>query len=189
MLKLKNISKSFNDKVIFKNFSFDFPENGIILINGASGIGKTTLLKIIAGLETADSGEIIKSGSIVLMFQEDRLLEWLNAGENISCVIKAKAPQRSARTTELLALVGLDGEQKKEIYQLSGGMKRRIAFARALATNPDILLLDEPFTGLDENSASVLTKLILDFSKEHLVVLVTHTVGEIEKIANSVISL
>jgi len=189
VLKLKNLSKSFGDKVVLSGFSYDFPKSGVVCIKGASGCGKTTLLRIISGLETADSGEVKCGGVLSYLFQEDRLLNWLTAIENVSCVMSGKSSERREKAAQLLSLVGLAGNENEQIGHLSGGMKRRVAFARALATNPDILLLDEPFNGLDDLTRSVLSKLVLQFSENHLVLLVTHDSEDIETLANSVIAL
>lgn len=187
MLKLKNVCKSFGDKVILKDFSYDFKESGLVLIKGPSGCGKTTLLRLIAGLEKKDSGEILTDSVISLLFQEDRLLPWLSAIENVSCVTPKKSAEKKRVAKELLSLVGLDGEENERIENLSGGMKRRVAFARALALCPDVLLLDEPFNGLDSDTKQKLIDITLSFSKEHLVIMVTHDSDDI-KLAQEVIS-
>ena len=189
MLKASNISKSFGDKKVLENFSYDFGEKGIVCISGASGCGKTTLLRIISGLEKSDNGDILLSGTVSFMFQEDRLLPWLSALENVACVIPLKSAERKAKALELLALVGLEGNENEQIPNLSGGMKRRVAFARAIALNPDILLLDEAFTGLDDENRKKLSSLVSDYGKEHLVVMVTHDSEDIENLADRVIAL
>ncbi len=188
MLTLDSVSKSFGDKIILKDFSYNFPKSGIVCITAPSGRGKTTLLRLIAGLEKADSGEILSISIISLLFQEDRLLPWLTAVENISCVIQQKSTDKEKIAIELLSLVGLKGNENEKIENLSGGMKRRVAFARALALYPDILLLDEPFSGLDDKTKALLVQIIQDFSKEKLVLLVTHDKNDL-KLADEVISL
>ncbi len=188
MLEIKSISKSFGDKVIFENASFSFPSCGIFCINGVSGRGKTTLLKMIAGIEKPDSGSIAKSGSVSLMFQEDRLLPWLTVYENIACVMPKKDKNKRGKIEALLCDLGLCGAEAEMPENLSGGMKRRVAFARALFLSPDILLLDEPFVGLDSDTKSLLVEKIKKYSKQHLVLLVTHSVEE-QKLADEVISL
>ncbi len=189
MLKLRNIYKSFGDKHIFKDFSYDFKKHGIVCITGASGRGKTTLLRIISGLEKADSGKVIKNGVISFLFQEDRLLPWLSACENITCVMRGKSADKTKTAKELLYHVGLAGNENEYPRNLSGGMKRRVAFARALALSPDILLLDEPFTGLDNDTRTVLARMIRAFSKEHLVLMVTHDNNDTQTLADEVIAL
>ena len=189
MLKLSNVSKSFGDKKVLENFSYDFGDKGIVCISGASGCGKTTLLRIISGLEKSDNGDILISGTVSFMFQEDRLLPWLTAAENVACVIPLKKSERSARALELLEAVGLKGNENEQIANLSGGMKRRVAFARAIAVNPDILLLDEAFTGLDDENRQKLSALVSDWGKEHLVVMVTHDSEDIERLSDRVVAL
>lgn len=187
MLRLKNVCKSFGDKVILNDFSYDFKESGLVLIKGPSGCGKTTLLRLIAGLEEKDSGEILKKGVISFLFQEDRLLPWLSVIENVTCVMVGKSAKKKKMAHELLSLIGLEGEENERIENLSGGMKRRVAFARALALCPDILLLDEPFTGLDADTKNKLMDITLSFSKEHLILMVTHDSNDL-KSAQEVIS-
>ncbi len=189
MLKLTGISKSFSGKKVLENFSYDFGEKGVVCISGASGCGKTTLLRIISGLEKSDNGDILLSGTVSFMFQEDRLLPWLSAWENIACVINKKSSERKAKAFELLELVGLKGNENEQIPALSGGMKRRVAFARAIAVEPDILLLDEAFTGLDEENRKKLSSLVSNYGNEHLVVMVTHDSEDIESLADRVIAL
>ena len=189
MLKLSNISKSFGDKNVLSDFSYDFGEKGIVCISGASGCGKTTLLRIISGLEKSDNGAILLNGTISFMFQEDRLLNWLSVWENIACVIPLKKGERKAKAFELLDLVGLKGNENEQISNLSGGMKRRVAFARAIALEPDILLLDEAFTGLDDQNRKKLSSLVSEYGKDHLVIMVTHDSEDIERLADRVIAL
>lgn len=184
MLKVTNISKSFGDKKVLENFSYDFGEKGIVCISGASGCGKTTLLRIISGLDKSQSGDILLDGTVSVMFQEDRLLPWLSAWENVACVINKKSAERKAKAFELLKLVGLEGNESEQIPNLSGGMKRRVAFARAIATEPDILLLDEAFTGLDEENRKKLSLLVRGFAKDHLVIMVTHDSEDIKALAD-----
>lgn len=187
MLKITDLCKSFGDKVILKNFSYSFKENGLVVVKGVSGCGKTTLLRLIAGLEKKDSGEILSDGLISLLFQEDRLLPWLIVIENVTCVMSGKSAEKKKEAKKLLELVGLKGEENERIENLSGGMKRRVAFARALALNPDILLLDEPFNCLDAGTKKKLMDVTLEFSKKHLVIMVTHD-SENVKSAQEVIS-
>lgn len=187
MLKLSGVCKSFGDKVILKDFSYDFKESGLVIIKGPSGCGKTTLLRLIADLEKADSGEIIKNGVISLLFQEDRLLPWLSAIENVTCVMSGKSAEKKDEAKKLLDFVGLEGEENERIENLSGGMKRRVAFARALALCPDVLLLDEPFNGLDLETKQKLVDITLRYSQKHLVIMVTHSSEDL-KLTQEVIS-
>jgi len=187
MLRLENISKSFGEKVIFKDFSYDFNKNGVVFIKGPSGCGKTTLLKIIAGLEKVDSGTVTLNGSLSYLFQEDRLLPWLNAADNIACVLSLKGAQKRKKTQELLKIVGLEGSENSDISTLSGGMKRRVALARALAVEPDILLLDEPMSALDKDTIKILLKIIEKYSKDHLVLFVTHQDDDIKEISGKIL--
>lgn len=187
MLSLINLSKSYGNKVILKEFYHDFADRGLVIIKGPSGCGKTTLLRLIAGLEKKDGGEIISNGVISLLFQEDRLLPWLNVTENITCVMRKNSNEKNQIAQALIELVGLSGEENERIENLSGGMKRRVAFARALALEPDILLLDEPFVGLDGDTKKKLMDVTLSFSKKHLVLMVTHDSDDL-KLAQEVIS-
>lgn len=189
MIKLKNVSKSFGEKRVLDSFSYDFPENSVVCISGASGCGKTTLLRIIASLEKADSGEVNVSGTLSFLFQENRLLPWLDTYENIACVLSGSQKEKQSEVLRLLSLVGLENSIREPIQNLSGGMKRRVAFARAIAASPDILLLDEPFTGLDDETKKKLYECIKEYAQKHLVVLVTHDGADISSLANQVINL
>lgn len=189
MISIKNLYKAFGDNIIFKDFSYEFPNNKVVCISGKSGIGKTTLLRLISGLEKADKGGIIVNGSVSFLFQENRLLPWLNAEENIACVLNGNKDDKLKRAAALLESVGLKGNEKQEISNLSGGMKRRVAFARAIAPQPDILLLDEPFTGLDDETRLELTRIVKDYSENHLVIMVTHSDDDIKNLADFVITI
>jgi len=146
------------------------PDTGIYCLLGASGSGKTTLLRIIAGLETPDSGVVTGTAGkkISFVFQSDRLLPNSIAFENIAL---ASSPEAATLWLERLELS--DAADKKP-RKLSGGMKRRVALARALAFDGDILLLDEPFKGFDSELKKRIIPYIIEFSKNALVVLVTH---------------
>lgn len=187
-LALSNISKNFGEKIVLKDFSYEFKENGIVAITGASGCGKTTLLRIIAGLEKTDSGEVTVNGTVSYMFQEDRLLNWLTPTENITCVLPKNIKNKNEIALGLLKTVGLSGNENTSISALSGGMKRRVAFARALSLSPDILLLDEPFNGLDADNREILIKILKKISDSCLILIVTHDKDDIASLSDEIIA-
>ena len=169
MIKLKNISLSFNGKTIFDNFSFTFPDKGVILVTGASGSGKTSLAKIILGVIKADSGNVdMEENKISAVFQEDRLVPTLTALQNVELVTsKNEAKNR-------LNQVQLGDSIYKYPHELSGGMKRRVAIARALAHGGDVLLLDEAFTGIDDLLSKEIIGKIFEEYKDKLIIAITH---------------
>ncbi|MBO4422174.1 MAG: ABC transporter ATP-binding protein [Clostridia bacterium] len=173
MISIKNLKKSFRDKVVFDGFSLDLPECGAYFISGPSGCGKTTLLRIISGLDTEYEGDVVITGKISYVFQENRLLPTLSAYENVFAVCRDKE-----KTSSMLYSVGLSGAFDKRPDELSGGMNRRVAIARALCYPHDILLLDEPFTALDGDIKANITELIKELEKDRLTVLVTHDRSE-----------
>ncbi len=168
--QLEAIYKAFDGKPVLEHISLTLPKNGIFLLRGASGCGKTTLLRILAGLEQPDSGRRIGFAGkrISMLFQEPRLLPQSTALENVSLVCGEEQARR------WLCSVGLDGELLQKPHQLSGGQKQRVAIARALAYPSDLLLLDEPFTGLDLQLRSEILRLIQLYAKESPAVLVSH---------------
>lgn len=172
-MRLSNISKTYGDIVVFKNLSAELPNGTVTQITGESGCGKTTLLRIIAGLEDF-SGEITErpSGKISAVFQEDRLFEELSALENCHLVLKGKPPFDIA---EALVSTGLSGEDiTRPVKELSGGMKRRTAIVRSLCADFGILLLDEPFKGIDNDNKRKTAELIKVHTIGKTVLLVTH---------------
>ncbi len=194
MLEIKNLSFSYNrasKSPIINNFSHTFPDNGIFVIMGSSGCGKTTLFSLIAGLIKPDSGEIITDAKkIVFNFQEPRLLPWQTALQNVNFVLGGKKDTME-KAKKALSQVGLS--EIAELYpdELSGGMQKRVALARALAYAEDgcILLLDEPFSGVDEEAKAELYEIIKSLSQKSLVLLITHDSGEAEKYGDKIIHL
>ncbi len=170
MIELKNICKSFAGKPVLTNYCRVIPDTGITRIAGASGYGKTTILRIIAGLEKPDSGEIIgiDGKKIAYLFQENRLLPQLSAKKNVAIV------SSDAEAERRLAEVGLSAEGDKLPDELSGGMARRVAIARTLALGGDIYLFDEPLAGLDDENLEQIMALIQTVAERCPVVLVTH---------------
>ena len=177
MIRINNISKAFGEKQVLRNVSADIPDTGIFAICAPSGSGKTTLLKILCSLDSPDSGTIegIENKKLSVVFQEDRLLPWCTALENVELVCDEK------RAKELLKSVELEDDINKKPNELSGGMCRRVALARALAFNGDILLLDEPFKGLDKDLKERIFKLVADYAKNHTVILITHDEEEMSR--------
>lgn len=191
MLKIAELSHSFGDNQVFNKHSFEFPDTGCFVIMGDSGCGKTTLLNIIAGTLKPDCGEVMfdrNALKVSYMFQEPRLFPWMSAAENVNLVLGGKKATL-AKANELLSIVGLGTDADKYPSELSGGMNQRVSFARALAYQGDVLLLDEPFNGLDEDNIKNLIKIIKEYSKDHLVIAVTHAREYAEKLSESIIYL
>ena len=145
---IENINKSYDGKPVIKKLSLVLREGQLYLLDSPSGTGKTTLLRILMGLENADSGYLRGvPRRISVMFQEDRLIEELSVRKNIELVADDKG-----RIEESLRELGLDGYADKAVNELSGGMKRRVALIRAILHASQLILLDEPFTGLDQKT-------------------------------------
>ena len=185
-LIIKNLKKSFGDNCIFDGFSFSFPSVGIYVLVGKSGIGKTTLLRIISGLDTEFTGTIIGGGkkNVAVAFQEYRLFPTLTAIDNVIYANHSKVTKKT--WTEAYDMLSRLGFNKDEMllfpHQLSGGMKQRVSLARALLRDRDILLLDEPTKELDAELASSVMDLILKEAKHRLVILVTHNESDIKRL-------
>lgn len=175
-IELTGVSKSFDGRSAVFIPRLTLPDKGIFGVRGASGCGKTTLLRLLAGLEKPDSGEItgLEGKKLTYVFQEDRLLPSLNAKQNIEAVCDAE-------TASLwLERVGLGAHGGKYPDEMSGGMCRRVAFARAFAYGGDVVLLDEPFKGLDAEIKARLADFVCEKAKKSLVILVTHDGAEAE---------
>lgn len=174
-LEITNVSKRFEDKIILNDFSYSFSDVGFYIIRGDSGIGKTTLLRIISGLDTAYSGSVNNGGpeNCSFMFQEYLLFPALNALKNAAISSNDDASDRAAE--ELLIKLGFDKDDlKKKPRELSGGMKQRVAFVRALLKDAPILILDEPTKELDSDTADIMLDIIEEESKKRLVIVVAH---------------
>ncbi|NLC77987.1 MAG: ABC transporter ATP-binding protein [Clostridia bacterium] len=184
-IRINSLNKKFQNLEVLKDFSIEFSGDKIHCLFGPSGCGKTTLLQLISGLTAPDRGTIngIAGRSVSYVFQEDRLLPWATVKENIMFVLDHKATnkQKAEQISEkYLALVGLSQFRHYFPDQLSGGMKQRVAIARAFAYQGDILLLDEPFKGLDYELKKCLMDYILAYWRRHkpLCLFVTHDPDE-----------
>ncbi len=182
---LNKICKSYGENVVLDNLSTTFKEGRVGAIMAASGGGKTTLLKVMTGLEKADSGEVfgIDNKKVAVVFQQDSLCENLTAFVNIKFVT---GKDDNAIMTALKD-IGLEGFEQTVSSKLSGGMKRRVAILRALLSDYDILFLDEPFKGLDEDTKNK----VMDYTKKSTqgktVILITHIKEEAEILAADMI--
>ena len=145
-LVLKNLRKAYGEHVVLDGLTHAFPEGRVTCVTGPSGCGKTTLLRLIAGLEPPDGGQVlgVPAGGISMVFQEDRLPPQLTAAACLRCVLK-RSPDRDARIDDALAALGLADEPSQSVARFSGGMRRRVALARALLSPSPLVLLDEPF--------------------------------------------
>jgi len=192
LISIKDLDKNYHGKPVFDKFNIEFESNQIACLLGPSGCGKTTLLNIISGLVKADSGEIsgFNHHSISYLFQEPRLLPWKTVWDNIGFVLKEKLQNRKVDKIieEYVRLVGLWDYRHYYPNQLSGGMKQRVAIARAFAYPSEILLMDEPFKGLDPKLKSDLIKAFLDLweTDKRTVVFVTHEIDEAIAIGQSI---
>ena len=182
-LVLSNICKSFGEKKVLDSFSHRFEGGKTCCILGPSGCGKTTLLRIICGLLAADSGEIQgNDANFSMVFQEDRLFENLSAEKNVLLTARKGFGREDAR--RLLAELGI-AESGKRVCEYSGGMKRRVAVARALAADYDVLLLDEPMSGLDGENRRKCLEVIQKMTAGKTVICVTHEPRDAELLGGS----
>lgn len=184
-----NLCKAFSSNVVLNGFSHEFKDGTVTAVMGASGCGKSTLISILMGVLHPDSGEVIAPAKFKrsAVFQENRLCENLTAAANIKLATGKR--YSSAQIDEQLAAVGLCDINKKPVRDLSGGMKRRVALVRALMAEYEILFLDEPFKGLDEQTKLSVMRYCKEKTKGKTVIMVTHDKSECDFLADEVINL
>jgi len=207
VLEVKNVTKTFqlekSQISVLEDVSFSVGKDEFVCLVGPSGCGKSTLLRIIAGLEKADSGQILFHGQpimsptpkITMIFQLFGLLPWKTALENVEVPLEVLGIKKEAReeiAKSHLRMVGLEGFENTYPHDLSGGMKQRVGIARALALQPEVLLMDEPFSSLDELTAKTLRTLVLEIWRDpslptNTFVMVSHNVEEAVYMADRVI--
>ena len=183
MIRLSHVTAGYPEKTVLENVSLELPEQGAVAIMAPSGFGKTTLLRVLAGLLKPFSGEItgLENKKISFLFQEDRLLEYAGALANLRFVLPRGTDEGAARALLVALLPGADLNQP--VGAFSGGMKRRVALARALAVPAELLLLDEPFTGLDGEAKRIAARCISNALAAHpptTLLLTTHDEEEAE---------
>ncbi len=190
MIEILNLTKRYGEQTVLDNFSLTVNDSEKLTVTGESGIGKTTLLRVLSGLESADSGNVICDGKMAYMFQEPRLLPWKTARENVLAVLKK---ENYSLADKYLDAVGLTEAADKTPSELSGGMAQRVSFARFLAyaeeSGATVLLLDEPFSALDKETADKMLALLLAFSKDKTLILVTHDENTAQNIGGRVVKL
>jgi len=183
---VKNLNKSFKDRKVLENFSHVFPVGKTTVIMGESGCGKTTLLNILMGVDKDFSGEIIgipeKFG---VVFQENRLCEEFSVLSNIEMVTKSE--DAKSKIMDILREMDIDEFAEKKVMKLSGGQKRRVAIARALAYEGELLIMDEPFKGLDENTRNLVAEAVKKRAKN--IIMVSHDPAEAELMEAEVITI
>ena len=186
-LRVEDLRKSYGGTAVLQSVSFT-AEIGLTRVTGSSGIGKTTLLRILLGLESPDGGAT-NAGRFrwAAVFQEDRLLEQLDAAGNLRFALGAAYDEAAART--LLAELGLGDAGGKRVRDWSGGMKRRLALARALLAVSDAVALDEPFTGLDEENRRRAVLCVAAAAETKPVILVTHDRTELNLLRANIVNL
>ncbi|MED9966583.1 MAG: ATP-binding cassette domain-containing protein [Blautia sp.] len=179
-IAVKKISKSYGEEQVLKDFSCDFPEGKLTCIMGRSGGGKTTLIKLLMGLEKPTEGSIegLLGKKLSAVFQEDRLCENLSAAANIRLVCRSHVSDEELKSA--FQRVCLDEVWRKPVRELSGGMRRRVAILRALFAEYDCLILDEPLKGLDEETKQKTAAYILEKTQGKTVLAVTHEEEEAE---------
>ncbi len=192
-LTISNLKKRFGDKPIFDGFSYAFASNGVYALTGESGIGKTTLLRMIAGLDTDYSGSITGGGigKVSFAFQEHRLFPNLSALHNVVLAGSDELTDEAVRSAkEMLLSLGI-GESDMQLLpsELSGGMKARISLARSFLKSTPILLLDEPTGELDAENAALVREIIKKEAKKRLVILVTHNKDDISSLSATEIAI
>lgn len=184
-IRIENLTADYKGTIIFENLNFKLPERGCVCFFGPSGSGKTTLLQIIAGLKKPLVGTVsMDHPKIAYVFQENRLIPWLTALENVSIVSETK--EIAARWLEK---VGLGNDTEKFPPQLSGGMKQRVNIARALAFDAPVIMLDEPFKGLDDTIKSKIIDILNEQKKDRLLILVTHDRDDVRLLADQIIDI
>lgn len=199
-IEVRNLVKKFDDRVVINDISFKVADGEILAIVGFSGSGKSTVLKLICGLIPFDSGEVITSeGDIAMVFQYSALFDSLNVFDNISFALRERKDLRKKYSekdlkeivSQKLELVGLQGIENKFPSELSGGMQKRVSFARAIVTKPNTILYDEPTAGLDPMSSTLIEDYIVRLKHEinAASIVVTHQMSTIRRTADSVLML
>lgn len=189
MVNIDKISLKFGTLPVLEQLSFEIKKEEIVALIGPSGCGKSTLLNVIAGLIPSDSGEVRKAGDAVsFIFQDDRLLPWCSIWKNISLVENKEDRQKIQK---LIDDVGLTGFEHYRPAQLSGGMKKRCGIARAFYHQSTLLLMDEPFQGLDYCLRQEMLKLLLSVweSRKQSILFVTHEIEEALSVADRILVL
>ena len=198
VLMLKDVNKSFETELgsleVLKNINFTIKKGEIVSIIGPSGSGKSTILNIISGLLTPTSGEVITNGEIGYMFQKDHLLEWRTIWKNIMLGLEIKKEETEEKQEfleNLLTKYGLIDFRNNYPYELSGGMRQRIALIRTLAIQPSLLLLDEPFSALDYQTRLMVSDDVYQIIKDTntSAILVTHDISEAIAMSDKIIVL
>ncbi len=186
---ITDLCKTFDDNEVLKNVNITLKDNSIYCLMGTSGIGKTTLLRILMGLEHADSGSVsgIDTKSISCMFQEDRLIPYLSAIDNVRIVLHGKNNRDEIRN-HLLSILP-DDSLDIPVSSLSGGMKRRVALARALSYPGKLIILDEPFTGLDKDTKLNVIDYILKMRNNRTLLITTHGTDDANLLGAEIIKL
>lgn len=175
---LNDITKSYGEHLVLDKVSLTLSSNQPMALMGTSGVGKTTLFRVILGMETIDAGTIQKEEKLCsVVFQENRLLEQLTVEKNLKIVCRTK--KQKEEIDELLHQLGLEKCTKQKVYSLSGGMKRRVAIGRALLFDAPVLLMDEPFQGLDMKTKQKVMRLVKQKMKGKIVLLITHEKEEV----------
>ena len=188
-MKIEHLSFSFEDKRIFDDFNLEIEDGHITALMAPSGSGKTTLLRLIAGLLKPQNGTIDTNGrSVGIMFQEPRLFGQLTAMQNVMLVIRDKS-KKTHRALQLLEAFNLADAADKYPEELSGGMAKRVSLARAIAYDADILLLDEPFSALDQDTKKSVMRTVKQYLAGKTVLFVTHDANEASSFADTVIEL